>query len=303
MVGIEGTTGSVTGFTHRAEVTNDNKVAVYATGSNGAPVDVRISDGTNTAEIHDEHLKVLGYHESIGHGTTNTDIVVERCMGRRTTIGTGTYELLQEADFIQPSADTQMYIQSASANDASAGTGVQQITMEYFSSTWGDKKTITITTNGTNQVTVGVADIYRIHKVYANRVGGAGVAAGLITLTNQATDVLYGQISQYHNFMQRCIFYVGNGRRVTCTEGIFGASTGGGIIGRLFATEEDASGNLVNRARIIFEVADSQIVYPFQISETAENPNNKNISIGLAITAKVANQTASGTLKGFSETI
>ncbi len=40
MVGIEGTAGSVTGITHRAEVTEDNKIAVYATGSNSGPVDI-----------------------------------------------------------------------------------------------------------------------------------------------------------------------------------------------------------------------------------------------------------------------
>jgi len=38
--GIEGTSGSLTGTTHRAEVTNDNKLAVYATGSNGVGVDI-----------------------------------------------------------------------------------------------------------------------------------------------------------------------------------------------------------------------------------------------------------------------
>lgn len=34
MVGIEGTAGSTTATTHRAEVTADNKLAVFATGSN-----------------------------------------------------------------------------------------------------------------------------------------------------------------------------------------------------------------------------------------------------------------------------
>ena len=49
MVGIEGTTGSVTNTTHRAEVTEDNKLAVYATGSNGTPVNTDIN-GVTTYE-------------------------------------------------------------------------------------------------------------------------------------------------------------------------------------------------------------------------------------------------------------
>lgn len=264
---------------------------------------VRITDGTNNTTIHDGHLPVMGYHEAIGHGSTNGDITIERTMGRRTAIGTTSYAILQEADFVQPSANTQMYIESASANDASAGTGIQQVTIEYFSSTWGDKKTTTVTMNGTTQVALGVADIYRIHKMYANRVGSGGVAAGLIKLTDITEATLYGQISATQAFMQRCIFYVGNGKQVTCTEGIFGSGTIGGIIGRLFATEEDASGNTVTRARIVFEVADSQITYPFKISETVSNPNNKNKALGIAVVGVVANQTAAGTLKGFGETL
>ncbi len=48
--GIEGTTGSVTGTTHRAEVTEDNKLAVYATGSNGAPLITTISGVSATED-------------------------------------------------------------------------------------------------------------------------------------------------------------------------------------------------------------------------------------------------------------
>lgn len=259
-----------------------------------------ITDSGGDANTHDGHLQTINYYESISHSIP-PGFTIERARGRKTGIGAGSYTLLEEATFIQPSTDTQMYIQSASANDTAAGTGIQQITIEYFSLAWGNKKTTTVLTNGVSQVALSVSDIYRIHKMYANRVGSLGNAAGLITLTNQATNILYGQISQYNAFMQRCIFYIGNGKRVTCTEGIFGSGTSGGVIGRLFASEVDASNNIVPRARIIFEVADSQIVYPFHISETIENPNNLRLAIGLAVTGVTSNQTATGTLKGFEE--
>ncbi|MCK5216596.1 MAG: hypothetical protein KAJ93_02345 [Methanosarcinales archaeon] len=252
----------------------------------------------NVNVIHNGHLKVIGLHESIGHGITNGDIVVERASGRKTAIGTGAYTLLERFDFVQPAGDTQMYLQSASAEDADGGDGVEQITIEYFSLSWGDKKTVQVVPTGLSQVTLSVSDIYRIHKMYYNK---GRVAADDITLTNQAGDVLYGQIAQHAGFMERCIFYVGEGKKVTCTEGLFTATTSGGILGRLFVSEEDSEGNVVPRGRIPFEVADDTITYVFGISETASNPNNKRIAIGLAVAGNLANQKATGTIKGFEE--
>ena len=256
-------------------------------------------DGEASA-IHNNHFKTIGYKEAIGDGATNTNITIERCLGRKTGIGAGAYSLLEEATFVQPAGDTQMYIESASANDDDGGSGANIITIEYFAAAWGDKKTTTVTMNGTAQEILGVSDIYRIHKMYITKGGNA---AGLIKLTNQAKDVLYGQISQYHAFMQRCIFYVGNGKKVTCTELIFGSYSKEGVIGRLFASEEDASGNVVPRARIVWEITDDTFPYPFGISETVANPNNKRIAIGLAVTGIVADQNATGTLKGYGHPI
>ena len=251
-------------------------------------------------DSHHGHLKTFGFHESIGHSDTNTDITVERAKGRKTGIGTGAYTLLEEAAFVQPAGDTQMYIQSTSAEDAAAGTGAEQITIEYFSLAWGDLKTVQVVPTGTGQVTISVSDIYRIHNVYINKGHNA---VGLITLTNQAASVLYGQIAIYHAFMQRCIFYVGEGKKVTCTEGVIGTYSKEGIVGRLFASEEDGDGNVIPRARIVFELVEDTFPYPFQISETVSNPNNKRMAIGLAVTGIAADQNATGTIKGFSDSI
>ena len=254
----------------------------------------------NVPGIHHGHLKTFGFHESIGHSETNTDITVERAKGRKTGIGIGAYTLLEEAAFVQPAGDTQIYVQSTSAEDAAAGTGAEQITIEYFSLAWGDMKTVQVVPEGTNQVTISVSDIYRLHNVYVNKGGNA---VGLITLTNQAASVLYGQIAIYHAFMQRCIFYVGNGRKVTCTEGIIGTYSKEGIIGRVFASEEDGDGNIIPRARIVFELVEDTFPYPFEISETVSNPNNKRMAIGLAVTGIAAAQNATGTIKGYSDSI
>ena len=257
------------------------------------------TDG-NEIDSHHGHLKTFGFHESIGHSATNTDITVERAKGRKTGIGTGAYTLLEEAAFVQPAGDTQMYLQSTSAQDAAAGSGAEQITIEYFSLAWGDMKTVQVVPTGTGQVTISVSDIYRIHNMYVNKGGNA---VGLITLTNQAASVLYGQIAIYHAFMQRCIFYVGNGRKVTCTELVLGSYSKEGIIGRLFASEEDGDGNVIPRARIVFELVEDTFPYPFEISETVSNPNNKRMAIGLAVTGIAAAQNATGTIKGYGDSI
>ena len=257
------------------------------------------TDG-NEVDSHQGHMKTFGFHESIGHSETNTEITVERAKGRKTGIGTGAYTLLEEAAFVQPAGDTQIYVQSTSSEDAAGGSGAEQLTLEYFSLAWGDMKTVQVVPDGTNQVTVSVSDIYRLHNVYVNKGGNA---VGLITLTNQAASVLYGQIAIYHAFMQRCIFYVGNGRKVTCTEGIIGSYSKEGIIGRLFASEEDGDGNIIPRARIVFELVDDTFPYPFEISETVSNPNNKRVAIGLAVTGVAAAQNATGTIKGYSDSI
>ena len=252
--------------------------------------------------VHDTHLNVIGYHEGIGHLSTNSGINIERASGKKEGIGTGIFTLLESSDFIQPSGDTQMYLQSTSADDADGGSGAQEITIEYFNLAWGARRTVTVIPTGTGQVAISVSDIYRIHKVYTNK---GRTADGTITITNQADSILYGGINQYETFMQRAIFYVAEGEKVTCTELIGGSTTSGGVLCRLFASEEDASGNVVTRGRITFEVSNTGIVIPLVISETVTNPNNLRIAIGIAVTAAgvASNQSVSGTIKGFTEPI
>lgn len=245
---------------------------------------------------HAGHIKTIGFKEAIGHGAT--DKVVERAAGKKTGIGTGAFTLIESHAFVQPSANTQMYLQSSSADDKTDGSGIQLITIEYFSLAWGARKKVNVIPAGAGQITISVSDIYRIHRIY----GAEGsVAKGNITITNQAANVLYGQIDQYHTFMERCIFYVAEGEKVTCTQAIVSSATSGGVQIRLFATEEDADGNTLTRGRIPIEIASGTSNVTFSVSETVSNPNNKRISIGLSITAAgtAANQSATGALKGY----
>ena len=96
---------------------------------------------------------------------------------------------------------------------------------------------------------------------------------------------------------------MGEWRKATCTELILSSYSKEGIIGRLFASEEDDDGNIVPRARIIFELVEGVIVFPFEVPEAVSNPNNKRIAIGLAVTGAAAAQSATGTIKGYEDDI
>ena len=251
---------------------------------------------------HHKHLKVLDYLQSIGHGTTSNDdgISTECAVGKKTLISTGAYTLLETNPFIQPSANTQMYVQSTNAQDAAAGTGVQEITIEYFSLSWGARKTVKVIPNGLNQITISVADIFRIHKVYGN---SGHAAAGDITITNQAADILYGGIYQYETFMRRCIFYVAENEKITVTQAILGSTTSGGVNVVMFATQEDEDGDLITRGCVTIEVSNATPYPEFKPWKIISNPNNVRKSVGLAVNGNSPAQKCTGTLKGFTETI
>lgn len=249
---------------------------------------------------HDGHIKTLGYHESIGHGTTNGDVTKEFAAGDKEGIGSGAFTLMEREAFVQPTVDTQMYAQSSSAQDAAAGTGSQEITIEYFTFAW-IKKTHVFVPTGTSQVTLA-ADIYRIHDV---KVTKGLPADGNITITDIGAGTLYGQVHQFKTYMERCIFYIETGRMVTSVDGIFGCTTSGGVQFSIFASEESASGNVVARARIPFKMEAGIVDLDFELPESVQNPNGKRIAIGVAVTASTGavNQKASAWISGFTESI
>ena len=250
---------------------------------------------------HDGHLKTLGLHESIGHGATNGSIMKELASGDKEGIGTGAFTIVERFVFIQPATDTQMYLQSDDAQDNAAGTGAQQITITYFNLAW-EKNTVTVVPTGVTQVTISVADIYRIHSVIVNK---GSSAAGNITITDAGETTLYGEIAIYKTYMERCIFYVATGETVSATSGVFGCTTSGGVQFVVAASEQDASGNVVTRARIPFKMEAGILKSKFEHPESVSNPDGLRIAILVAVTAAsgAPAQKASAWMGGFTESI
>ena len=212
--------------------------------------------------------------------------------------------MVEADDFVQPpnETDLQFYVHSTSANDTSDGSGVQQFTIVYLSAGGGAKKTQVVTMNGTSVVAIPNVDKYRIHSVDVTR---GHPAAGTITITNFDDNILYGSIEQYKTYMERCIFYVAEDEQVIGIEAICSSTSAGGVYISIFASEEDATGNVVTRARRPFRINDTTISMVFAISEVVSNPNNKLIAFGAAVTAATGApvQDAEVTLIGYTRPI
>ena len=257
-----------------------------------------ITGNEGEVDTHHGHLKTLDYLDSIGHLSTNTDITPQCAVGKKSAITTGAYTLLESSEFVQPSTDTQMYLQSTDAEDSAGGDGIEEITIEYFPVAWGARKTVKVVPTGISQVTISVADIYRIHKIYGN---DGSPAAGDISITNEAGDVLYGQIDQYETFMRRCIFYIAQDEKVSVTQFILGSTTAGGVNVVAFFTHEDDDGDLITRGCATIEIANNTSTEEFKPWIKISNESNVRKSVGLAVNGNSPSQKCTGTLKGFLE--
>lgn len=77
-------------------------------------------------------------------------------------------------------------ILSSSVNDTAAGTGAQQVTIEYVDQTGTTRNTTTYTLNGTTPVNLSATGMCFIESIIVTRVGSGGVNAGTITLKTGA---------------------------------------------------------------------------------------------------------------------
>jgi len=103
-------------------------------------------------------------------------------------------------------AGADLDLVSANANDTAVGTGVQNVHIEYLDSS-GDEQTVSVATNG-GTVNVGTA-IHDVQWVHATAVGSGTVAAGDITLVDNATGAtVYEQITAGGNQSLSCRYKV-----------------------------------------------------------------------------------------------
>jgi len=250
-------------------------------------------------------LKTADYHSMVAKGEV-TGHTVNHCIGNGSgsTIPTSSYAILTNATVTQPAANTAMKIVSTSANDTLLGTGAQEITIEYFPSAWGKTlSTEIIEMNGVTPVSLTNVDVYRIDKLYISKLGGSGSGAdGTITLVDNATGLVkYAQIDPGAAFFERAIHYIPTTRICVITGASFSSSTSGGVIVRLFTTEEDNASHLVPRAQFSLELTSGVTFMPLSLPIKVDNPNGLRKSIGIAVKGLTSNQSCVGTLRYYEE--
>lgn len=252
-------------------------------------------------KTHHSSLKVEDHYYSTATGQIENHSTSSR-IGSSASITSTAFVILANATVVQPAAAAAVHVVSTSDADASAGTGVQQITIDYFTAPSGTvgwlKKSEIVTMNGKTPVTTSNTDIYRIDRIHSSRVGSGGFAAGTITVKDTTDASLYAQIDVGNNIFERAIFYIPKGYQVVLSDMMMGVSSNGGVIFRLFGTEEDDSGNTVTVGQLSIEMnGPSAVDRSFNLPLVISNMNSKNKSIGIAVKSRTGTQTATATIR------
>jgi hypothetical protein len=205
------------------------------------------------------------------------------------------------AAFISPFPPTsqQLQVVSASANDTAAGTGAQQVTIDYLTDPSSVHKftrfSEIVNMNGLGAVTTLATDISRIEKFRISRVGTSGTAAGNISLQSVGGATTFERITAGENISRTAVHFVPNGYQSIVTGFSAGCSTSGGVRFVLTKVEEDPVGNLVRIGQKEISVASGATSATLRTPIYMTNPNNKRLSFAIAARGLAANQEGTGT--------
>ena len=126
-----------------------------------------------------------------------------------------------QAQLNTPVAATTLYIISTSAQDLTAGTGVDRVRILYLDAT-GHEHTVTASLNGTTAVSIGAGFTFiqfmeSYHSTEANRVAAGAIS---ITSTNGAAAeaTTFEQIRAGGNRSQSCNYKVPTGQWMSCRQ-------------------------------------------------------------------------------------
>ncbi len=247
----------------------------------------------NLISTHDL-LKTEDHYFLTATGELKDHIVGSR-IGSRNNVPSTDFIILTNIDVVQPTANTAMIIVSSNTGDSASGTGIQQITIDYFNQSW-IKKSETVILNGITQITTANTDIFRIDRIHANKVGVNANADGTITFKSPDNTLLYAQLDAGTAIFERAIVYVPTGYMCIISDVKIGSYSGETIF-RIFMTEEDANGNLVPIGQDSAELSSTIISQAFKLPIVVKNPNGKRIAMGIAVKSRQGTPAVTGSFR------
>lgn len=223
-------------------------------------------------------------------------------IGSSEVIPTATFMILSNvtsSTFISnfPTVPQQLRVVSTSANDAAAGTGAQQATIEYLtdpgSPTLFTRFSEIVTLNGTTPVNTVATNISRIERVHVSRVGSTSVSQGDISIQSVGGATTFEKIAGGENVSRTAVHFVPNGYMSIITDLLFGTSTSGGTRFAFTSVEQDPSGNIVRVGELENALNVSTSTLPLNTPIVLKNNLNKRLSFAVTVRGMASNQQGS----------
>lgn len=161
---------------------------------------------------------------------------------------------------LPPEGGIQMSVQSTNANDSINGTGVRVVQILYLDAN-GNEKIESVNLAGVTPTLTIATDIAYVNGISATEEGSLNGAAGNVTLTNVARNIVYAAIEVGSGKDRQAVFTVPAGKMAFVIETLLSgnAASGGGaeyLEGFLRATCDDLGNKL---PRNVFNFKSGQV--------------------------------------------
>lgn len=258
---------------------------------------------SNTFNILDKDIPFLD-ESLIGNAgnyyPTRTSV---RVFGRNGNVDNARLALWEgpTANYVPPVAAIQMKVTSTSAEDNSAGTGIQQLHIHYLDDTYTERAE-TVTLSGTTAVTTTAANILRVNSIHAWAVGSNGSAVGTISLTNLAGTVTYNLISPNRNTSRTGFYTVPAGHNLYISHWQSSSGSTGGHFSQMSLRATSHLGVLLPGVfTVIDEVGSQNSGVSVNFSTPIKIPATADVKISVVSDAVDANVIALGAFMGWVE--
>lgn len=226
-------------------------------------------------------------------------------LGASMTIPSSTFILLSNLTSATrvsnfPPISQQMQIVSTNVNDTAAGTGAQQVTIDYLtepSSIFGFRRfSEEVLLNGVAPVNTIATNINRIERFRVSRVGSGAVAAGDINLQSVGGATIFELIPTGENINRTAVHFVPNMYMSIVTDILFGTTTAGGVRFSFTDTPLNIAGNAVRNGLEEVTLTSSGIGKAINTPFYMKNDQNKRLSFAITVRGLAATQQGSGSL-------